>query len=160
MTPAQRLQLGAAIDTLLDVTTWWIIQTGGTAVESSKRPPIDWESVDDPSIVDIASRALERAAHELDVMARDLSVAVRMGSDYGAAFQSVQADAATEARRARKQSRATRAIALKAQGLSVSKIALRMATEDGRKDDDGTVEAYPTRTVERWLSARNPDRTT
>ncbi len=91
MTPDERLRLGAAVDALLDVTTWWTVKTGESVVASSERLKVDWANVEDSSLVDIASRALGRAARELDIMAEHLSAAVKMGSDYGAAFAAVQA---------------------------------------------------------------------
>lgn len=61
--------------------------------------------------------------------------------------------AAVEENRKRKINQARRAAALQAQKLSVAKIGLRMAIEDGRVDSEGQPRPYDQRTVRRWLAA-------
>lgn len=59
-----------------------------------------------------------------------------------------QTGAATAARREHADRQALRAHALRATGLSVPVIGIRMAREDGRPDD----QPYAERQVRRWLS--------
>ncbi|MEP6470107.1 MAG: hypothetical protein ABJC24_10080 [Chloroflexota bacterium] len=154
MTPQERSALIEASCVIVDLLASYDVESAVKLQNDLKG-----RTLSDGEAVRLATEALRVAGGELIGMTYALRTAVKMGSDYGAAFQAVQADAATHARRARKERQATRAHALRDEGLSVSRIALRMATEDGRQASDRTVEPYPNRTIERWLSSNNPDQT-
>jgi hypothetical protein len=68
-------------------------------------------------------------------------------------------EAARRAKSRRSDSRAERALDLHGRGLSATRIAMRMAIEDGRiypagEDAAGRVRAYSERQVRRWLGAK------
>lgn len=120
MTPGARQALVAAALAVVDVLADYGNDSATTMRDAIRA---DVEAIDDDTAVRLATHVLDGAARELSTMAQYLAAAVKMGSDHGAAFTAVQADAASAALRAKGARKGHRARDLKAQGMSNPKIA-------------------------------------
>ena len=126
-----------------------------TADELAKALRADGEKLDDDGVIRAVDVTLREATRQLEAMGQTLRAAVEMGSDYGAAFKSVQADAARAGRSAKTADWARRARKLKDdEHLKSPEIGRRMAREDGRPE-----RPYDPRQVRKWLSRKVEDRT-
>lgn len=133
MTPEERSALIEAASVIVDLLASYDVDRA-----IKLQADLKGRTLSDGEATRLATQALRVAGGELVSLATHFRAAIKMGSDYGAAFQAVQADAATEARRARKRRKAALARELRAAGLSIAQIALKMGVRE--------------RTVERYLA--------
>lgn len=87
MTPEQRQGMIAGALAVLDVLTDYGGESSRALADAVRADP---DTLDDDTVIRLATHVLDGSAHELTTMAEHLAAAVRMGSDYGAAFAAVQ----------------------------------------------------------------------
>jgi len=160
MTPEERRAL---IESTLVI--WDLLASYGNtgAGELAAALRADGPVLDDALVIRTVDKVLRASAHELATMGHTLAAAVEMGSDYGAAFQAVQAEAATHKKSKASERWRTRAEALRAEGKSSARIAQIMALEV--EDAKGRLvysqdKPLSVRQVQRWLAHGKRDATT
>jgi hypothetical protein len=140
MTPEQRAMF---VESCLIIWDLLASYPGGEgAAEHAKSLRAHAGDLDDDLVIREVDRVFRVTAGELVTMGVHLRTAVEMGSNYGARFQAVQADAATAANVTRKQAKAERARGLRDEDLTIAQIAVKMGVQP--------------RTVERYLAGNKP----